>query len=348
VRGPMSERPRRSLLLTFDYELFLGPRSGSVERCLLRPTKEILDVLRRHSCRAVFFVDCTYLARLAEASAAHAPAAEDLARVCEQLRAASAEGHELFYHLHPNWLDAVYRPATNDWDLSNASRFTLEGLDEDTLARVFASARAHLLPLRATPGLPSGFRAGGLFIEPFARVRPHLLSAGVGYDFSVLPGFVGEGPGFRLDHREVPRRVVYRFSDTVLSERVDGEFTELTLSRLTIGTASRIINGVLHRVLARFSGAARWGDGESSSVRLAAPPAPRGLAQQETLSVELLNPVKAALYLSFLKTQGYVHTISHPKLCSALNVRCFDWFLSRARQRFDLETDFRRFPEVAT
>ena len=56
----------KNLLITFDYELFLGRRSGRPLDCMLEPTKLLLDKLKLYGAKAVFFVDCTYLCRLKE------------------------------------------------------------------------------------------------------------------------------------------------------------------------------------------------------------------------------------------------------------------------------------------
>ena len=66
----------KRLLSTFDYELFLGPASGSVDRCLLEPTQKLLDLFDRFQLpHAIFFVDSTYLLRLEEVAATHEAAA---------------------------------------------------------------------------------------------------------------------------------------------------------------------------------------------------------------------------------------------------------------------------------
>ena len=57
---------KKKILLTFDYELFLGAKSGSVDNCLIVPTDMLLDVMERHQTKAIFFVDTTYIMRMCE------------------------------------------------------------------------------------------------------------------------------------------------------------------------------------------------------------------------------------------------------------------------------------------
>ncbi len=52
---------KRNLLITFDYELFLGSRSGRPEGCVLQPTELLEKVLTPFKAKGVFFVDTTYL-----------------------------------------------------------------------------------------------------------------------------------------------------------------------------------------------------------------------------------------------------------------------------------------------
>ena len=54
------------LLLTFDYELFLGGKSGTVNNCLIKPTDLILKLLKKNNLSSIFFVDTIYLYRLKE------------------------------------------------------------------------------------------------------------------------------------------------------------------------------------------------------------------------------------------------------------------------------------------
>ena len=46
---------KKSILLTFDYELFLGPSSGTAQNCIITPTEKILEVLANTKSKAIFF-----------------------------------------------------------------------------------------------------------------------------------------------------------------------------------------------------------------------------------------------------------------------------------------------------
>lgn len=57
---------KKHLLITFDFELFLGSKSGSVENCLIIPTIEIMRLSKKYNFKTIFFVDTLYLHRLKE------------------------------------------------------------------------------------------------------------------------------------------------------------------------------------------------------------------------------------------------------------------------------------------
>src|SRR4051812_20450394 len=100
----------RNVLFTFDYELFLGLRSGTVEKCLLQPTDHILRILQKYKIEnAVFFVDTVYLYKLSRTKTESCQS--QFSRIKTQLQSAVNQGHILFPHIHPHWLDAVFDEA---------------------------------------------------------------------------------------------------------------------------------------------------------------------------------------------------------------------------------------------
>ena len=52
------------ILLTFDYEVFFGRSTGSVERTMLEPTEALLELADRYGVKLVFFVDAGFILRL--------------------------------------------------------------------------------------------------------------------------------------------------------------------------------------------------------------------------------------------------------------------------------------------
>ena len=57
----------KHIVLTFDHELFLGSRSGSVDTCMIQPTTLLQEIFDDFGIeKAVFFLDTTYVSCLKE------------------------------------------------------------------------------------------------------------------------------------------------------------------------------------------------------------------------------------------------------------------------------------------
>ena len=90
----------KNVIITFDYELSLGNKSGSVKKCMLEPTNLILGVLKNHNAKAIFFIDTPYLKRLEEISTKFDQAKGDLIAIENQIIQIADEGHYVFHHIH--------------------------------------------------------------------------------------------------------------------------------------------------------------------------------------------------------------------------------------------------------
>src|SRR4051812_15319162 len=131
---------KRNLLLTFDYELFLGKRSGSVDKCMIKPTESILKIINKFKCKAVFFVDATYLLKLKQTGNNYPAAKRDFEKIKNQIQEIIKNGHYVFLHLHTHWLDAIYDSGVNQWTLEDTSRFSFANLDPEEQEFVFSNS----------------------------------------------------------------------------------------------------------------------------------------------------------------------------------------------------------------
>src|SRR5512137_159390 len=93
-------------LHTFDYELYFGSRSGTPQKCLIKPMGLILDFFEKQKLTGVIFVDSMYLMRLQDQKTSQAHT--DFEAINGQLRRAMKQGFQVGLHLHPHWLDATY------------------------------------------------------------------------------------------------------------------------------------------------------------------------------------------------------------------------------------------------
>jgi hypothetical protein len=337
---------RTAILLTFDYELFQGKRSGTVANCILKPTGRLLEVLKRNKATAIFFIDMLYLCRLAEAAQQYESAQKDLALIEEQLLSISESGHYVFNHLHPHWLDAVYDPAINEWRLEDDSKYAFSGLTEKQRESVFDQTMVLLNKILSEANLrrdANGFRAGGLYIQPFTDFKEHFDRHGIIYEFSVLAKARGElkNGNAAFDFSGVKKNI-YHFENNITEEESDGHYTEIALSSAEIPFGYRLLNSIYYRFFyGRSKTYRRYGDGVSTPNKITFPFRAK-YTSTEICSVEMLNCIKLPRYLNQAKRAGYLHLLSHPKLISENNLSTFDRLLQQLNLR-NAEYDFKKF-----
>lgn len=249
------------VLLTLDYEIFFGDRTGSVRRCLVEPTDALRRVARRHGARMVFFVDVGYLLRLRSEMRRAATLREDHAAVCRQLDAVAREGHEIQLHIHPHWEDARWE--NGRWQLAG-TRYALHAFPGERIAEI---ARGYAAALRelAGPRAAFAYRAGGWVIQPFGRLMQPLLDAGVRIDSTVYAGGWSRSQIQPFDFRAAPARSRWRFGADPLVEDPAGPLLEVPIASRRLSplfywrfAAARRLGGTRHKA---------FGDGKAMPMR---------------------------------------------------------------------------------
>jgi peptidoglycan/xylan/chitin deacetylase (PgdA/CDA1 family) len=311
------------IVLTFDYELFLGHHSGTVDNCLIRPTREILQRLQAHSASALFFVDATYLHRIETEDPA------SYAKVAEQIEAMVDAGCEVGLHLHTHWLDAV-RTGTDTWCLDDISRYRLHTLGSQDLTQVFGQSLASLRRAVARANVRCAintFRAGGWCLQPFALLRPLFLDNGLLYEYSVTAGLYKDTlPGHFYDYRLAPKDLcAWRFTQDPCIPESDGAFIEVPVSAFKASRTSLIANHFCIR------GQALFGDGRGVSKGRLRELADKLLATESTRQLTLEMSSLPLLQESLLRTSGRALRVfaSHPKMFSTVSLDNLDWLLQR-------------------
>ena len=129
----------RNLLFTFDHELFLGERSGTINKCIIEPAIRVLELFDQYKIQhAIFFVDTTYLDRLRKENRKATNRDWDTVKV--HLRSIVERGHYLFPHIHPHWLDAEYLPLINQWSLTNLEKYRFANLSDHDRTQVWINS----------------------------------------------------------------------------------------------------------------------------------------------------------------------------------------------------------------
>lgn len=335
-------KPSKNLLFTFDYELFLGRRSGSVEKCMLAPTRQLIALFERYGItNALFFVDTTYLLRLKDVAKTHPAAKVDFDAIQQQLQELIRKGHLIYPHIHPHWQDATYDALTNNWSLPSLTYYRFHALQVKEREAVFDASISLLndiiLPVKADYKI-DGYRAGGWCIQPFSDFYPSFKKHGIVYDFSVLPGMKNLSSAQYYDFQVAPKKV-YQFEMDITQEDVGGSFTEVPISLVPVSAAIEFANKLLLKFLWK-TGNRSVGDG-SGVVAQVEEQSESIKNRHEMVSIELLTRVKLNLYQKFLLQNTNMHFISHPKMLSAHNFTCLELFLKHATKHYTLSTNFR-------
>ncbi|HLP19288.1 MAG TPA: hypothetical protein VK174_03270 [Chitinophagales bacterium] len=336
---------KKTLLLTFDYELYLGANSGSAQNCSLLPTDRILRILGKHNCTGVFFIDSLYLVRLKEVAHKHHEAKNDLDKVSEQIRRMVQEGHLVYDHIHPHWIDAKYDAATNTWNLSDKSKFALSNLTPAEQDYVFDSSLQVLYDI-IKPVKPdykiNGYRAGGFFIQPFSIFKRQFLKHGIKYEFSVQAGAKCSGPdnSYAFDFTTSPDKSFYRFEEEVTREQSNGSFVQFPLRECKVEGWRKIYSGLHYRLTSRYKYYHRYGDGlpSGNQITFENAGAKSRFSHTEGFSIESMNAVKIDYYMQELENHNHLHIISHPKLVSDYTLDVLDKFLARVTNKFEIIT----------
>ncbi len=341
-----TKKVQKDILLTFDYELFLGARSGTVDNCMIKPTAKLLGLLdKQHISKALFFVDTVYLMRLAERPEKEAQ--EDYEKIRTQLCLLLKKSHLIFPHIHPHWLDANYDSLTNQWELQNINKYRFHHIDEETRNELFEFSISFIQGIQERANVfydISGYRAGGWCLQPFSDFAPYFKKYGIRYDFSVLKNFKNFSPDVFYNYTKVPRKAIYRFNESVETEDENGPFTEYSISYIEIK------HKLIHRLYSKYLsvlGIRNLGDGLSvkKTEEQMMKDIDEGLTNDaggnmEMVSVELLKLSKLNAYKTLIHYNTYTHFISHPKMLSPHNLKSFDKLLTHIQQRYSIQTDY--------
>jgi hypothetical protein len=332
----------REILLTFDYELFLGSKSGLAEDCILKPSKRILETLEKHQAKAIFFVDTTYLWKLRKDVNANPSHLQTFEKIKKQILEIS-KSHYVYLHMHPHWIDATFEPDTLQWNLTNANKFTIHNLD--TSERNSLLKECYEILTECSEQAVEGYRAGGLFIQPFTDIKDFFIESGITYEFSVYKGFQSVHQHMKCDFSNAPNEHIYPFEDDICEVNTNGRFTQFSISNFEMSGMNRIVNSIYYRYIMRQSASKPYGTGKGAQHVLSNNEKHTSVMDtvHETFSVELMNLWKNRMYLSYLKQHEYLHFLSHPKLISETNLNALDSFLTHAKKYYQVEFDFKKF-----
>jgi len=198
-------KPKLILLLTFDYEIWLGRNFLTPEKVLFEPTEQVMAICDSLSAHATFFPDvCSVWAHRNAGLHGYADKFES------QMIQALTEGHDVQLHLHPHWLKSEH--VNDEWLISTDKMYLHElGFEGENSAGRLIQRGINYLDDLLRPVSPEykciAFRAAGLALQPNERdVIKALYSNGIKVDTSITKGLKMKIDTIINDYSRVPRR----------------------------------------------------------------------------------------------------------------------------------------------
>ena len=215
-----------NIFLTYDYELFFGKSAGSVDKCMIEPTNELLKIAKEFNIKMTFFVDIGYLIKLKEFLPNNPELQLDDSKVRKQLTQIMEEGHDIQLHIHPHWEKSYYE--SGKWIFVTENTYKLADFDEEEIKRIVISYKAFLDEIVGYK--TTAFRAGGWCIQPFHKLKAVFEEVGIKYDSSVFPGGSFSSTDYSFDFTNAPTKSHYSFNDDECQEVENGPFVEYPIS----------------------------------------------------------------------------------------------------------------------
>lgn len=212
------------ILLTFDYEVFFGDDSGSIEKCMIEPSNRLMEIAKQQDIKLVFFVDIGYYIQLKKQNSAQNT--QDLLLFEQQVKSMVAQGHDVQLHIHPHWEKAVFEQGK--WKFNMHQCYKLADFPDEAIEEIISRYKAALDNLSGQKSI--AFRAGGWCIQPFDRLKNSFHNEGIRIDSSVFAGAKFYSEQYAFDFSSAPKKDHYRFQNDVNMEDCDGEFLEMPIT----------------------------------------------------------------------------------------------------------------------
>ncbi|MBA3705255.1 MAG: hypothetical protein H0W84_04970 [Bacteroidetes bacterium] len=326
-----------NIYITLDYEIYFGENHGTVEKCIIYPTSELIRISEKHNIHFSFFVDCGFILKLDEYRKKFPQLEKDYKAITDQVKHLSLTGHDIQLHIHPHWEDSYYNGER--W-IIDVKRYKLVDFNETEIADIVFRYKKVLSDL--TGRIVFAYRAGGWCMQPFDKLKKAFLENNITMDSSVFRNGHYISENYNYDFRNAPDKDIYRFEEDPATENQNGYFTELPISAIKnsplffwqlflLGRK----NPYLHKPL---------GDGKPIS----APGQRKKLLTQytnNTISIDGYNAHLLEKALKGLKKKNFNHmvVIGHPKALSRYSIQKLEEFVEENKTKHNFTTYAREF-----
>jgi hypothetical protein len=211
------------IAITWDYELFFGEQSGSVEKCMLEPGIRLLDIAQKNGAKFTFFVDAGMLV-LGEKEPSFE---QELTDIQKQISKWDNLGHETGLHIHPHWEDATWE---NGWKF-DLKRYKLADFNEVEIEQIFDRYLTSLQNLSKEKIV--SYRAGGWCIQPFSKLKSSFLKHQIKIESSIFQGGKNTTLPYNYDFTNAPQKEKWFFENHECEEVENGAFLEIPIASKT-------------------------------------------------------------------------------------------------------------------
>lgn len=341
----------KKILLTIDYEVFLGKETGSVTDCMIDTTKRLALILEKNDSKMTIFWDILHYYRLLELEKSFPELQQDRCLIEEQILDLAGRGHDIQLHLHPHWLDAEY--VNRKWKF-DYKRFKLHNLSDDNNPNdintiigcvTFSKRLMENLMRKINPKYKvNAFRAGGYLIEPFVKIKEALLINEIKIDSSVCPDSFNNNGIFSFDFRSYPDTKKFNFEFTPKDQVSSGSFLEIPVTTIKIPALINVFYILLRKIKYSNLESERKGSGTGEYAKL------NGMniykKMYSLLTCPKINQLttdsnyKERFSYLLKKVPDYSTMILHPKLLNSHTFCILDNYVSTNKIRFISIQDF--------
>ncbi|MFH2036678.1 MAG: hypothetical protein ABIJ45_09770 [Candidatus Zixiibacteriota bacterium] len=293
----MKQNPDIYILITADYELFLGRNFLNNNEILFTPTRRMIEICEELDVPITFFADiCSVWAHRKYGLNEYGDSFE------RQMTQAIRSGHDVQLHLHPHWLNSEY--IDNEWKISTDKMYLSElgfGTNADSATSVIKNGVDYLnqLLLKENPEYKClAFRAAGLALQPEEeKLIEALVKQGIAIDLSIIKGAKLNLDTIVIDYTQVPTQANWHISsENGINHPAESGIFEIPILTFKTDLASRL--GFLLRRLRAVG--MRRGSGISRSTKQTR------WSNMKTLLLYNLRYVFSNSYFSFsCDTKGY-------------------------------------------
>ena len=243
----------KKIILSYDYELFFGDKSGTVLKSLIEPTNALMKQMEIVGFRGNFFVDWLMIKYLREETDDRCKS--DLILVEDQIRDMVRRGHRVELHIHPHWIDAKYN-GDGTWNFKDFTHYSLNSLSETQVVNMFVEGVKCLediiKPVDECYKIIA-YRAGGWAVQPFEKNMKGFMAAGIKIDSSVAHGCYLEKDNSYFDFRNAPDKCWYRFTTDVCKESEGNEtFIEVPISSYWRDSFTSLLSFISNKLTKRY------------------------------------------------------------------------------------------------